>query len=67
MPKASSVGKGRTHPRVVNVRFTPEEMEALRQVAIEDDRSAAAFVRRITLRTLAEKNRLPASSPARIS
>lgn len=67
MPKASSVGKGRTHQHVINVRFTPDEMEALRQIAIEDDRSAASFVRRTTLRALAEMNRLPASSPARIS
>lgn len=67
MPKASSVGKGRTHQHTVNVRFTPEEIEALRQIAIEDDRSTPAFVRRATLRVLAEMDRLPASSPARIS
>lgn len=67
MPKASSVGKGRTHQHAVNVRFTPEEIEVLRQISLEEDRSTPAVVRRATLRVLAEMNRLPAGSPARIS
>jgi hypothetical protein len=57
-PKGSGkVEKPRTH--VLSVRFTHEQLQALREVAAEDDRPAAWLANRATVQFLQARGKLP--------